>query len=605
MSSPSVSLTLEPNVGNVVRFLECAPPVSGGSKTGHVNLHMTIRNAGASGIRINKIELSVPDSATAAKSFTVTLPASGTLAPNATLNWTQSDDYVFALPASLSIRVRVWADGYADPDVTHTTMLAHVSPTPEKSYRFWGAVRDLRRGEFWEVHGTGHGQSNSAQLFAYDVGVAVESGSGHEGRLPNTDGKKNEHYRVWNKPVYAIADGTVVHFRDGFPTNAVPGVVDPEIEKFWKPVSEGGQGQDGNGNFFTITNGTETVLYAHLQAGWLNAALLHTGATVKAGDFLGLAGNAGASGGPHLHIHANRTTAGDTTSWTDMPRPMPLRGARAVRWSSLGSDASAAPWVALDGRGIPTTACAVWPSDAAVTDLREARVRHFAVTAAGQLWVATTDRRIRTTRDRLPGFGVFLDVDPGGLAKEVVARGSKPYVIGMDDKIWEGLSTGWVVLPSSPTCARLALDQSNGKVWVVTLANRIFSFDPGPRTWTEHPGGGRAKDICVRNGAPTIIGMDDEIFASAGANGWSAHPGPGKGKRIAVDDASGKLWVVGMNDGMWSYAGSGNWSEHPGGGRAKEIAVHGGLPYVIGMDDGIWKSIGTAGWWRLNLVEPA
>ena len=113
MSAPSVSLTLEPNVGNVVRFLECAPPVSGGSKTGHVNLHMTIRNTGASGIRINKIELSVPDSATAAKSFTVTLPASGTLAPNATLNWTQSDDYVFALPASLSIRVRVWADGYA------------------------------------------------------------------------------------------------------------------------------------------------------------------------------------------------------------------------------------------------------------------------------------------------------------------------------------------------------------------------------------------------------------------------------------------------------------------------------------------------------------
>ena len=286
-----------------------------------------------------------------------------------------------------------------------------------------------------------------------------------------------------------------------------------------------------------------------------------------------------------------------------MPRPMPFRGARAVRWSSLGSDASAAPWVALDGRGIPTTASAVWPSDAAVTDLREARVRHFAVTTGGQVWVATTDKRIRTTRDRLPGFGVFLDVDPGGLAKEVVARGSKPYVIGMDDQIWEGLSTGWVVLPSSPTCARLALDQSNGKVWVVTLANRIFSFDPGPRTWTEHPGGGRAKDICVRNGAPTIIGMDDEIFTSAGANGWSAHPGPGKGKRIAVDDASGKLWVVGMNDGIWSYAGSGNWSEHPGGGRAKDIALHGALPYVIGMDDGIWKSIGTAGWWRLNLVE--
>ena len=67
-----------------------------------------------------------------------------------------------------------------------SSLFEHTNPTPEQSYRFWGAVRDLRPGEFWQLHGTAHGQS-LPQLFAYDVGVSVENGDGHNGRLPNTE----------------------------------------------------------------------------------------------------------------------------------------------------------------------------------------------------------------------------------------------------------------------------------------------------------------------------------------------------------------------------------------------------------------------------------
>lgn len=606
MSSPNVTVVaFEPSKNGVVHFLKCAPPVTGGNETGHLNLRLTIKNTGADFIKINHVEVSIPGSSTAAKSFWYGPNEEFDLTAGQQRGWTQKDDYVFVLSANPSLTLKFYAIGFSDPAIATATLAPHASPTSDGSYRFWAEVRDLRPGEFWQVHGFAHGQSNPAQLFAYDVGVGVESGAGHNNNLPGKDGKKNEDYRIWNKPIYAVADGTVTHFRNDFPTNDVPGEIDPDIEKFWTKVSDGGQGKDGNGNFFTITNttGEETVLYAHMQPGTLNPKLTSIGAAVKKGDFLGLAGNSGASSGPHMHIHSNKANTSDN-SWVDVPRPMPFHHARAVDWASLGSPAKSAPWVQLNGRGVPTTDCAVWPSDSAVVDLKEVAVKHFSINSDGQAWIVKTDGKVRTTSDRLPGYGIFFDVDPGGVAKEVVIRAQKPYVIGMDDKIWEGLPNKWAVLSGSPTCKRVTIDGSNGKVWVVTLDNRIFSFAPATKAWKEHPGNGKAKDICIHNAVPYLIGMDDRIYKSKGAKGWEALPGQGKGKRIAVDTANGKLWVVGMDDGIWSHTGNGNWGEHPGGGKAKDICIHAGMPFVIGMDDGIWKSAASAGWQKLNLVEP-
>ena len=604
MSSPSVTVvTFEPSKNGVVHFLKCAPSVTGGKETGHLNLRLTIKDTGAASIKINHIEISVPGSSTAAESFWY--------GPNEEINliagkqggWTQKDDYVFVLSPNPSLTLKFFAIGFSDPAVVTATLAPHASPTPDGSYRFWAEVRDLRPGEFWQVHGFGHGQSNPAQLFAYDVGVGVEFGAGHNNNLPGKDGKKNEDYRIWGKPIYAIADGTVTHFLNNFPTNPHPQQTDNFATEFPDIKQQIDTLGHGNGNFFTITTGDETVLYAHMQPGTLNPKLTSIGAAVKKGDFLGLAGSSGASGNPHMHIHSNKANT-SAQSWVDAPRPMPFRHARAVDWASLGSPAKNAPWVQLNGRGVPTTDCAVWPSDSAVVDLKEVAVKHFGINSDGQVWIVKTDGKVRTTSDRLPGFGIFFDVDPAGVAKEVAVRAQKPYLIGMDDKIWEGLPNKWAVLPGSPTCKRVTVDGSSGKVWVVAMDNRIFSFDPATKAWKEHAGNGKAKDICIHNAVPYLIGMDDKIYKSKGANGWEPLPGQGKGKRIAVDAANGKLWVIGMDDGIWSHSGNGNWAEHPGKGKAKDIFVQPGLPYVIGMDNGIWKSAASAGWQKLNLVEP-
>ena len=165
-------------------------------------------------------------------------------------------------------------------------------------------MRDLRPGEFWTTHGTAHANTQQ-QFFAYDVCVSTDGTWGTGRLLPGTDGTMNEHYRLWGKPIHAIADGNVADFCNDFPTNQVPGQVDPAAAAY----DFKGQPFHGNGNFFTIadTSKEETILYAHMQPGTLNPALLKVGNAVKKGDFLGLAGNAGAASEPHLHIHANRT----------------------------------------------------------------------------------------------------------------------------------------------------------------------------------------------------------------------------------------------------------------------------------------------------------
>ena len=98
--------------------------------------------------------------------------------------------------------------------------------------------------------------------------------------LPGKSGDKNEDYRSWGKPVYAMVDGMVVQFKNDIPNNPKPGtdLSPPQIVE---------------GNHFYIQHGDELALYAHLQKGSLNSNFLTKGAHVNKGDFLGLSGYSG------------------------------------------------------------------------------------------------------------------------------------------------------------------------------------------------------------------------------------------------------------------------------------------------------------------------
>lgn len=618
-AAPLLTLGIEPRKDEVVRFLKCAPPSTGGSESGILNIFLSVRNTWREAIRINRVEVLVAGSSNEAKPF----PVSWRLEPDERKRWTLPEDYVFAIPADPTLRLRFSADGFAEPRVFTESIAPHVSAAPGGSYRFWGAVRDLRPGEFWQVNGLSHGQTRE-QMFAYDVGVGVDAGGGSNNLLPGTLGDKNEDYRIWGKPIYALASGTVTHFRNDFPTNPAPS---PELtEEIDALVTAVG---DGNGNFFTITTGDETALYAHMQAGTLNPALLRAGAAVEEGDFLGLAGNSGASSNPHLHIHVNKANT-SAQSWNDHSRPMPMRNARVVTWGSLGSKAADAPWVKLDGRGVPPHDCAVWPSGARVVDLRDTAIRHFTISHEGQLWVVKTDSSVRTTSDRLPAkksnfvpasptlvdaddlnvahvsaplpaTGVFLDINPNAFAKEIAFHAQMPYVIGPDDKLRDRRPGQWEIINGSPPCKRITVDAASDRIWVVDVNSGVHRFNPATRAWAVSPAA-RAKDICAHDGVVHVIGMDDKVWAK-GANGWTPLPGDKKGRRIAVDARNAKLWLVDLDNRIWSRKGVG-WEEHPFDGRAKDIFIHRGTPYIIGMDDGLWRSIGQFGWHRLNVVEP-
>jgi hypothetical protein len=164
--------------------------------------------------------------------------------------------------------------------------------------------------------------------------------------FPGTDGTQNQHHRIWGRPVHAIADGVVTFYQNSVDANPNPGVVSPAGM------------QKGYGNCFNIQHGPYIGTYMHMQKGSLNPALIQgypedvhfpNGATVKAGDFLGLAGNAGTSSAPHLHVGLVLSEPG---KW-NFSIPLPFSDILVIGDSDIvDGDAADAPWAKATMQGL-------------------------------------------------------------------------------------------------------------------------------------------------------------------------------------------------------------------------------------------------------------
>jgi murein DD-endopeptidase MepM/ murein hydrolase activator NlpD len=348
MSAPKLAFSVEPSESGKVLYLPIAAEIAGQNSSIKLILGLTITNNEAASVHVSGVTLSFPGSANAPVVMQVPgfdIPAGKSqFWANGIVNNNSNNEVFLPAPAPPKVMVSVSCNNFASPATVTYDLAAYSTTGSPAGFLFPFHQTDFRIGEYivasaihWADGGGG------TQINAHDIGVQAVDPNTHQWSqiLPGTDGKKNEHWRIWGKPVHAVADGTVVIVVDGVPSNTV-------IGQFPSSVI------DGAGNHFFIKHGDVVVLYAHMQPGSLNPALAHVGATVKAGDQLGLAGNSGNSTNPHTHIHAQKTSSSGPL------RMLEFRDMWVVPASKINPPDPAGPWVLVKDQGVPKDPVCIW-----------------------------------------------------------------------------------------------------------------------------------------------------------------------------------------------------------------------------------------------------
>ena len=265
-------------------------------------------------------------------------------------------------PAEVKVRVRF--DNAAD-FVFELPIEVYLNQNSDQSFAFPARQSDLPRGQYWFVGPRGGHEGprpslpvdedrmwgyhrgalwNSGgnfcfgQQYAWDLGVMAWNGSQW---VSNNGGDQNADHYIWGTPVYAVEDGEILYCYGSSNDNSSPGDDDSLVA-----------GVPPGGNMYWIRHsGGEVALYAHLQKDSVPGTLCPTDGVqnppvpVSKGDQLGLVGNSGQSGAPHLHFHIQ-------DSWVlgDKGQSMPtlfnnIDVGRPV--TSSGSD-----WEAANGAGM-------------------------------------------------------------------------------------------------------------------------------------------------------------------------------------------------------------------------------------------------------------
>ncbi len=273
-----------------------------------------------------------------------------TIAPGKVATWQNSRDYhqngdVIFLdsPYPNKIKLSFTFKGYSGALSVTKSLKAY-----SHSLALPFAKEDFGDNEYvsgYSMHGGG------SQVFAYDLGVTAYADKAWSGLLPNTDGTKNENFRIWGKPVRAMADGIVLQFDNDVPNNWKPDGSKAGLKK-QKDELWGSFPYGGGGNHFYIRHGNVVALYAHMQKGSLTSSLLKNGTTVKKGAVLGKAGNAGNSTAPHLHIHI-KAYESDAEPDKGAFRPLLFNTGYVIGGENYKTPKSNINWSKLQVQGIP------------------------------------------------------------------------------------------------------------------------------------------------------------------------------------------------------------------------------------------------------------
>lgn len=370
IAQPAITVDIQPMENNQVVYASIAPPVNSQKPKVHLALLLKIKNNESKDINLTRIEIIYSIGST--ENIVSDISINKTIPKNDFIYWHQVRDNISKIPFENpeKLKLRLHFNNYRLPHEIIKTLKKHTSPVPGGSYLFPAKTSDLRINEYWQTAST-HGESSyGSQLFAYDMAVYGWNKDHWSELLEDEENKaakdrKNSDYRIYGKPLYAIADGVVLKSENNINENPEPPTYETNL--YQTGVIPSSQG--GNGNCFIIQYGDEIVTYAHLKKGSLNKALLDPGKKVKAGDFLGLSGNSGNSSNPHLHIEVvqRHTDPLKTLGVSNNPenvslRPFPFRNTYSIAFDKLLKPDPNASWVKLNGNSIADVSAAIWPS---------------------------------------------------------------------------------------------------------------------------------------------------------------------------------------------------------------------------------------------------
>ncbi|PCC69176.1 Peptidase family M23 [Nannocystis exedens] len=205
-----IEFVIEPFEDGKVRCLRVAPPTNKEPERAKLHFWSWIDNNTAKTFTLKAIEVSFPGSAQASKTFQRALK----LGPGRTRVQLAPDEWVALQDIPSTVKVTLLFEGGEPPVFRVWPLAAH-----NVSYSFF--VRPEADPELGEcVLLREHG--GETQYFGHDVNVL---GWRADGTLSSyrTDRKQNDDYFGWGRPVYAMADGVVVHAQDDSEDNLEAG----------------------------------------------------------------------------------------------------------------------------------------------------------------------------------------------------------------------------------------------------------------------------------------------------------------------------------------------------------------------------------------------
>lgn len=346
----NIEFAMEPTEGDFVLFHPTPGFTSQEAPLAQLSIWVKVYNKGTVAVDMDRVVLEYKKGNTTVKKD-VYLPADKlVIEPAHSANWQNSREYhengdvVFMdAPFPNKVKLSFYFKNYRGA----LSVTKNLKPYSH-ALAFPFSKADFGDDEFvsgYSMHGGG------SQVFAYDLGVETYKDKAWRGLLPNKDGSKNEDYRIWGKPIRAMADGTVLHFESNIPNNWKPDGSDAGMKKqkdeLWGSFDFG-----GGGNHFYIRHGNVVALYAHMQKGSLTSSLMKKGATVKKGAVLGKAGNSGNSSGPHLHIHI-KAYKNDDQPDSGAFRPLLFNTGYVIGKEHYKTPKSNINWSKLNTQGIP------------------------------------------------------------------------------------------------------------------------------------------------------------------------------------------------------------------------------------------------------------